>query len=420
MSILSHTPSPPYTLNSAYQHYQTYPSHYPQAAYPAHYQAYAPPVGTTQRPATTGSASAATNNNVDTSDLSTLNDALGSAGVDLRVRPHYYLFPCLYKKKTTQAEEETLQRTHDQSQPGFRASDDRRKKQPANPNFDIRFLGQTMKTVGTSHKVNRVPDDAINYLALALRARLQDLITSMIATAKHRTSTQFDRPASLHQDGHPMWSIVVRSDVAKQLAAIEKAEREEETRIRRERKERAEFAAAHAAALAAQANAAGGVPLGAGGLRDDDEGGTKKKRKKEGPGVAARNMSEDVRKKMSNAVATQAAGLGGRYAWMNAATLNTPIPPKPKLTATAASAAATATPTAGSATPGTSTAATTAAAASASTSSWATPYIPTKPKQAHPPQEEDARLAITIRDAMFVIENDQGHGGGRGAARTWV
>ena len=30
-------------------------------------------------------------------------------------------------------------------------------------------------------------------------------------------------------------------------------------------------------------------------------------------------MSEDVRKKMSNAVATQAAGLGEKYAWMNAA-----------------------------------------------------------------------------------------------------
>jgi hypothetical protein len=274
-----------------------------------------------------------------------------------------------------------------------------------------------MRTVGTSHKVARVPDDAINYLALALRARLQDLVTSMIAAAQHRNSTQFDRPASLYSDNQPMWSIVVRSDVAKQLAAIERAEREEETRIRRERKERAELAAAHAAALAAQANAAG-APLGAG-LGDDDEGGAKKKRKKEGPGVTARNMSEDVRKKMSNAVATQAAGLGGRYAWMNAASLNAPIPAKPK-PAQSASITAAATSTTMTTT-STATATTTTTTSSATlNSSWATPYIPTKPKAAPLPQEEDTRLAITMRDAMFVIEKERGHGGGKGAARGWV
>ena len=275
-----------------------------------------------------------------------------------------------------------------------------------------------MRTVGTSHKVTRVPDDAINYLALALRARLQDLVTSMIGAAQHRNSTQFDRPASLYSDNQPMWSIVVRSDVAKQLAAIERAEREEETRIRRERKERAELAAAHAAALAAQANAAG-APLGAG-LGDDDEGGAKKKRKKEGPGVTARNMSEDVRKKMSNAVATQAAGLGGRYAWMNAASLNAPIPAKPK-PAQSASITAAATSTTTTTTTSTTTTTTTTTTSSATlNSSWATPYIPTKPKAAPLLQEEDTRLAITMRDAMFVIEKERGHGGGKGAARGWV
>ncbi|KAK2463740.1 hypothetical protein APHAL10511_004233 [Amanita phalloides] len=384
---------------TAYQHYQGYASHYPQAAYPAHYQSYAPPVTaqqSTPRPASSaagGGASSNAGNNVDTTDITTLNDALGSAGVDLR------------------AEEESLQRTHDQQQ-SFRVYDDRSKKQPPTPSFDVRFLGQTMRTIGTSHKVTRIPDDATNYLALALRARLQDLVTSMIAAAQHRTSTQFDRPASLFADNQPMWSIVVRSDVAKQLAAMEKAEREEETRIRRERKERAELAAAHAAALAAQANAQG-APLGVG-LTDDDEGGAKKKRKKEGPGVTARNMSEDVRKKMSNAVATQAAGLGGRYAWMNAANMNTPIPPKPKpvQSATTATTAASTSTTAG----------TSSATATSATlnSSWATPYIPTKPKTVPPLQEDDTRLAITMRDAMFVIGKERGHGGGRGAARGWV
>jgi hypothetical protein len=73
----------------------------------------------------------------------------------------------------------------------------------------------------------------------------------------------------------------------------------------------------HAAALAAQA---AGNEMMTDGNYDDVEGcGAKKRQRKEGPGVTARNMLEDVREKISNAVATQAARLGGKYAWMNAA-----------------------------------------------------------------------------------------------------
>ncbi|KAF8637014.1 hypothetical protein AX17_003099 [Amanita inopinata Kibby_2008] len=445
-----------HATTTAYQHYQSYASHYPQAAYSAHYQPYAPPITAQQSQVgqssvlgrqassttTTAAGAAATGaNNVDTADIATLNDALGSAGVDLR------------------AEEETLQRSHDQSH-SFRLYEDRSRKQAATPSFDTRFLSQTIRTITSSHKITRLPDDSINYLALALRIRLQDLLTSMIVAAHHRTSTQFDRPASLYTDGQPMWSIVVRSDVAKQLAAIERAEREEETRIRRERKERADLAAAHAAALAAQANAAsgsGGLHGGmGGGFGDEDgEGGAKKKRKKEGPGVTARNMSEDVRKKMSNAVATQAAGLGGRYAWMNATNLNASITPRPKApaasgaaggasmsaattsttttTTAAAVAGMTTTTAAGTTTTGavvaagstTTTTMTTGGSmttpSATLTSSWATPYIPTKKAALpQPAVEEDKRKTVTMRDAMFVIEKERGHGGGRGAARGWV
>ena len=297
-----------------------------------------------------------------------------------------------------------------------------------------------MRTIGTQHKVTRIPDESVNYLALALRARLQDLVTAMIAASHHRTDTQFDRPASLYEDGSPMWSIVVRSDVAKQLAALEKIEREEETKIRKERKERAEMTAAHAAALQAQANGmASGQAMDLGGGMDDSEGGAKKKRKKDGPGVTARNMSEDVRKKMSNAVATQAAGLGGKYSWMTAANASTPAP-KTKLavtttaatplaitagTTSTATAAGVPTALATTTTPAASAAASSAAAAAAAAaSSWARPYVPTKKSNSvaptQTPTEEDTRTSVTIRDAMFVIEKERGHGGGRGAARGWV
>jgi hypothetical protein len=267
-----------------------------------------------------------------------------------------------------------------------------------------------MRTIGTKHKIAKIPDDSVNYLALALRARLQELIVEMIAASHHRTDTQFDRPASLYEDGTPMWSILVRGDVAKQLASLEKVEREEEVKVRRERKERAEMAAAHAAALASQVAGSGGAMALDG--YDDLDGGGKKKKKKDGPGVTARNMSEDVRKKMSNAVATQAAGLGGKYAWMNASNAATATPKSktaaPSTNSPAASAAGTP--------------ATTTAPAGGAAAGWARPYVPTKKSSSAPAQssEEDRRTTVSLRDAMFVIEKERGHGGGRGAARGWV
>ncbi|THH12486.1 hypothetical protein EW146_g7651, partial [Bondarzewia mesenterica] len=185
----------------SYYQYQ----HYPQASY-GHYQPYIPPPPAAQpqpsQPAIQRQQPAQpqpTTSQLDTADVATLNDALGSAGVDLR------------------AEEETLQRTADQHQT-YRPYEDRSHKQPTKPNFETRFLGPTMRSIGTKHKITKVPDDAVNYVALALRARLQDLVEAMIAASEHRTDTQFDRPASLYEDGTtPMWSVAVRRDVAKQL-----------------------------------------------------------------------------------------------------------------------------------------------------------------------------------------------------------
>ncbi|KAH9927352.1 uncharacterized protein B0H18DRAFT_1004211 [Fomitopsis serialis] len=118
-------------------------------------------------------------------------------------------------------------------------------------------------------------------------------------------------------------------------------------------------------------------------------------------------MSEDARKKMSNAVASQAAGLPtGKYAWMTQATAA--APPKPKAAATAGGTAGS-----GATTPAT----TTAPAASAKSGSWARAYTRTSQTQQ---KEEDSRRPITMRDALFVIEKEKGHGGGRGSARGWT
>ncbi len=195
-----------------------------------------------------------------------------------------------------------------------------------------------------------------------------------------------------------MWSIKVRSDVGKQLEALQKAYREEDIKERRDRKERQDAQAAQAAALTAATGAASaeGAPA------EGEEGGPKKKKKKEGPGVTARNMSEDVRKKMSNAVASQAAGLGtGKYAWMSAASAAAPAKPKPAPRAT---------------TPAT----TTAPASGAPAGGWARPYQSSKTTSQQAQKDDDGRLAVTLRDAVFVVNNEKGHGGGRGSARGWT
>ncbi|KAN0126516.1 Transcription initiation factor TFIID component TAF4 family domain containing protein [Russula decolorans] len=374
------------SANATTQYYSQFQhSHYPQASY-GHYQPYIPPTQTAQTH-TPGPVTAAiqrqpsqATNQLDTADVATLNDAIGSAGVDLR------------------AEEESLQRGNDQHQT-YRPYEDRSRKQPATPHFDTRFLGTTMRAIGTKHKVIKIPEDSVNYVALALRARLHDLLVAMTAASAHRMESHFDRTPSTYVDGTPMWRISVRRDVAKQLAALERAEREDEMRIRRERKE---LAAAQAAALAAHAP---GAPTGE---SEDGEGGPKKKKKKaDGPGVTAKNMSEDVRKKMSNAVASHAAGLStGKYAWMNASNAS-PAPPKPKPAASPA--------------PATTMAPATTSATAAMGSTWARPYVPTSGKSASTPkEEEDARRIITLRDALFVVEKERGHGAGRGAAHGWV
>ena len=317
-----------------------------------------------------------------------------------------FCFIYSYSYVHSKAEEETLQRSFDQYQ-AYRPYEDRSRKQPLRPQFDTRNLGTRIREIGTQLKVTKVPEDSVNYVALALRARLQELVEAMIEASQHREDSQFERPASHYEDGTPMWSLVIRADVSKQLAAIEKVEREEEIKVRRERKERADMAAAHAAALENQANGAAMI-IDANESQEDGQP-KKKKKKVDGPGVTARNMSEDVRKKMSNAVASQAAGLGQKYAWMNASASSAPASkPKPAVSTTNTGLAPATTTTPVSTTTG---------------GSWARPYLSTaKGSQTATtsPKEEDKRRAITIRDAMFVVEKERGHGGGKGSARGWT
>lgn len=333
---------------------------------------------------------------LDTSDIATLNDALGSAGVDLR------------------AEEENLRQSHagGMGSGGGKGATSavagtgrgRGRKQGKKVSFDQAHVGARMKVIISKYNLGSITDDSTIYLTLALRARLAALIEGMVTAATHREETGVNRPAGLYPDGTPMWSQVVRRDVAKQLAIIEKVEREEELAARRERKARETYGSAGSGAGGAlHANA---LPSLDDALQMDttEDEPKKKKKKPDGPGVTAKNMTEDVRKKLSNAVASQAAGLStSKYAWMNAGATAAAIPKKPAATASSSGAATTAA----------------GGAPATTTSSWSRPFQSTKKKE-EPAPDEDRRRALTLRDAIFVVERERGHGGGRGTARGWT
>lgn len=117
-----------------------------------------------------------------------------------------------------------------------------------------------------------------------------------------------------------MYHELLHSDPAKQLAALERVDREEENRRRRARAEREEAeAAAEAGGGDVDADMANGTGEGASGPSTPRPGtGDSKKKKKMGPGVTARNMSEDVRKRLADSTAMRNLGLSGsKYSWLS-------------------------------------------------------------------------------------------------------
>lgn len=264
--------------------------------------------------------------------------------------------------------------------------------------------------------LTNLPEEALNYAMLAWKARLQMLWDKALAAAEHRATTQYSRapsfwnpPAEGSAAGSstvpptPMWSTLVKRDVAKQLSAIERAEKEEESRVRRERR-----------TLAAQAEAEDAV--------EDDmdvDGRKAKKMRALGPGVTARTMPEDVKKKMSDNTANRAAGLGtGKYAWMTAGAGAgaAPTPPKPK------PVVPTPTPAPGTGAAGTTSTPTPAPAAAATPApkagGWGRAYAAVSKNAAAAGAEaaKEDGITVTLRDALFVASRERGFGAGRGSA----
>ncbi|KAG8748140.1 hypothetical protein FRC10_008873 [Ceratobasidium sp. 414] len=323
---------------------------------------------------------------------STLNDALAGI-VDLR------------------AEEDALAKSHQDTGNAYyhREGDRSKRPGPALEQSKI-WMSERLKAILSAQGLTNLPEEALNYAMLAWKARLQMLWDKALAAAEHRTTSQYSRAPSFWNppvEGTtssipptPMWGTLVKRDVAKQLSAIERAEKEEETRARRERR-----------TLAAQADAEDGAED-----EMDIDGRKAKKMRSIGPGVAARAMPQETNIKLSNNTANQAAGLrAGKYAWMTAGAGGAAAPaPKPKPVAPAPTPA----PASGT-TPAAATTTTTAASAAASglkSGGWGRAYAAVSKNAAVGVEAKDDGITVTLRDALFVASRERGFGGGRGSA----
>ncbi|EJU05959.1 hypothetical protein DACRYDRAFT_112781 [Dacryopinax primogenitus] len=326
----------------------------------------------------------------------TINDALGSAGVDLR------------------AEEDAIHRTYDAVPGSYPAvlnpRDDRTRKQTFIP---PNAMMKRVNGIASGYSVKNVTSDASSYIALAAQAHISTLLRGALAASKNRQLAAtgvmrppglYPQPAASEEDSLapplPMWSQEVTRDVGKQLAAIERVQRANELQARLKKRERED--------------AANGANGEAGG--EDDQ--PKKKKKKEGPGVAARNMSEGVRKRLSDAVAMRAAGnASSKYSWLQAgaAAAQGPIQPLKKLNKNKEKDAEAAPAPAASSTVAT-------AKTKGPAGGWGRAYQNLKE------EAKDNRRKVEVRDVIWAMEGRAGSGipsggekgvgrGGRGGTR---
>jgi len=108
-------------------------------------------------------------------------------------------------------------------------------------------------------------------------------------------------------------------------------------------------------------------------------------------------MSEETKKKLSNNVANAAAGFTDRYKWMS-------------------SGGARPTPRGGAGAGGGAGGASGSAAVGSAWGGWGGTGRGGRGRGGKPKERE---RTVGLRDVLFVVERERGHGAGRGSARGW-
>lgn len=219
-------------------------------------------------------------------DMDKLTDAVGSAGVDLK------------------AEEENI--LQDSEGLRGRTIQAQTRRAPIEVFLEPNLLRAKVASVAKAHDLKNLDNEFLTYISMAAETRIRTLLEKMVDASRHRTSSTHLKEPPLDENGNPVYKEIIKRDVKKQLLAIERVEREQEIRRKDLRAERERIA-----------NGEGGdedgmmTPEGAA----TPTGDRPRKKKKEGPGQAAKNMSEDVRTRLSNQAALLSAG-GSVKSWM--------------------------------------------------------------------------------------------------------
>lgn len=347
-------------------------------------------------------------------NFDSLVDVMGASGVDL------------------QAEEEAIQR-RELMQQSQNARDKR--VQPDDDDLFLQMypLAYKVHTLAQEHGLS-VDAAVLNYLSLAARTRLKNVLETMIASSRHRSWSSHQHPPPLYPStSQPMYHEHILNDPIKQLAALEKAERGDEARRRRERLARDEESSASATGYGGDAD-----------MDMDDATGTpradgRKRPKKIGPGVAARNMSEDVRKRLADSTAMRNLGGGSsKYSWLSGGSTfpsafsplgskkgkgdagaaedgTTPSRlPKPKFAPQPSVSNWSGAGTGDSSTAGGGGGGSGAMNAAA-TGAWGDVAARQAAKEE---EERQARLKVTLRDALFALEYERRAGVGHGSGEA--
>ncbi|PWN46149.1 hypothetical protein IE81DRAFT_84903 [Ceraceosorus guamensis] len=252
----------------------------PPDAQPGQVAATIPPAPSHRLPLSRGQAVTSAPTQTQTAQgVDALQDVIGSSGVDLGAEEHAM----------------GLQ--------GAQASGEVRAAVYANSSSFLDPFTLSARVLQIAKKNDlQVEGAVLQYLSLATKSRVRSLVESMITASRHRTWSSherepsfWERKKSLEDGATPMYHQRIRTDPQKQLRALERVERTNEQAARRIRFERDEKEAA--------------------GTLDDDvemaDGGISREATKKRPlGAAAqaKNMSEDVRRRLANNTAARALG----------------------------------------------------------------------------------------------------------------
>ncbi len=194
--------------------------------------------------------------------------------------------------------------------------------------YDLSFR---VHRIAFKHQL-QVDPDVLNYLSLATRQRLRNLLEVSIAASRHRNwSHHLSEPGfwpdrkgkrrrldteeggdamDVDAEGKeklPLFKREVVSDLEAQLSAIEKADRHQDVRAKQRRKERDE----RMQAATQQGAEASGSVIG-------DAAGSSALEARKGGVTDFKHASADVSKKLADSIANTAFGGGGsKYSWLS-------------------------------------------------------------------------------------------------------